>query len=257
MFFAREVRVGRRVVAREYAIEENPWFVKAGAIIPMYPDTVANLASPGTDDLVLFFAPGASRSRATVYEDDGVNADYATNFRRTEIVRDGCRVTISPRKGAYTLKFPCLAQPRRVTVNGAETAWSWDDADCAVVVRTPRMDGSRPTVIELAFDDDAATTDRRLFGMKGVQREVASVTEDLKAAFRKIHWAINLPRSWQTFWQAPSLAAETPGELSRLLEERETALRTFMEVDLPRYEAKLPKDLVARLRALYGRFGQR
>ena len=57
-------------------------------------------------------------SITSIYEDGGDNADYATNFRRTAIRREGSRVTIASRKGAYTLKFPLAAVPHAVKVNG-------------------------------------------------------------------------------------------------------------------------------------------
>ena len=106
---------GGRMMRRGYMVEEHPWFVKGGAVIPMYPDSVKRLGNPGTDDLVLFCAPyktsvhveqvehanhlhdlhvlhGQQKGAAvstSLYEDGGDNADYATNFRRTAIRREG------------------------------------------------------------------------------------------------------------------------------------------------------------------------
>ena len=182
-----ELVEGGRRLKRGYTIEETPWFVKAGAVIPMYPDSVKRLGNPGTDDMVLFCAPGraacpqaAARRvednapyQTSIYEDDGDNADYATNFWRTAIRRDGNRVTIAPRKGAYTLKFslvsvqccasgtlrptdgaiggsPGTARPTVLaTVNGKECAWEYDAEDLALVVKTPPQDGMHETVVEL------------------------------------------------------------------------------------------------------------
>ena len=241
---------GGGVVRREYAIDQNPWLVRAGAVIPMYPASVRNLADVGTENLELLFAPGADNGACEVYEDEGTNADYAVNFRMTRVVRCGGRITIGPRAGAYTLRFPCLAQPRRVTVNGIEQDWSWDDADFAVVVRTPHMDGSHETVVELAFDPHGPATCQLLCGMKGRQRAIDSISEDFKAAFRSLHWAMNLPASWQTFWQTPSAIREAPGKMEDLLAQRDAALRLFLSVDLPRYEDRLPRELVRRLRGI-------
>ena len=200
-----EMLAGGRKLKRGYTIEETPWFVKAGAVIPMYPDSVNRLGNPGTDDIVLFCAPYKNSSRVehverveklhdlhvlhgqqkgdsvstSIYEDGGDNADYATNFRRTTIRREGNRVTISPRKGSYTLKFPLVAvrcgggalgttrptdgcgrgatRPTVLaTVNGRECAWEYDAEDLAVVVKTPPQDGTRETVVELVYSGGAA-----------------------------------------------------------------------------------------------------
>jgi len=181
---------GGCVLKREYALDQNPWLVRAGAVIPMYPAAVKNLAEPGTDDIELFFAPGADFGRCEVYEDGGTNPDYEANFRKTAVERKGGRIAIGPRAGAYTLRFPCMAAPLRVTVNGAETAWSWDANDFAVVVKTPRMDGSSETVVEISLPDDAAETERMLAGFKGRQREIDALTEEFKGSLRPIHWAL-------------------------------------------------------------------
>ena len=244
-----ELLGGGRIVAREYAIDQNPWLVRAGAIIPLYPKTVRNLSNVGTDDIELFFAPGADEGECEIYEDGGVNADYATNFRKTRVVRRGGRITIAPRAGAYTLRFPCMAQPSRVTVDGTECAWLWDPSEFAVTVKTPRADGSHETVVELSFPDGVAAVDRRLLGMKGRQREIDAITEEFKVHLRKVNWAINLPKSWQRFWQAGAAMAARPGDMAKILEERESSRREFFEKDLPRYEAKFPADFVTRLKA--------
>ena len=243
-----ELLTGGCIAKREYAIDQNPWLVRAGAVIPLYPESVRNLSRVGTDDLELFFAPGAEEGECEIYEDDGDNADYATRFRKTRVVRRGGRITIGPRAGAYTLRFPCLSQPARVTVNGAECAWSWDCEDFAVVVKTPRADGSRETVVELAFSDGAQTVDSRLFGMKGRQRAIDAITEEYKLELRRVNWIANLPKSWQKYWQTPSAIAAKPAKMGVLLQEREAAMKEFLAKDLPRYAAKFPAPFVQRLK---------
>ena len=243
-----ELLEGGRIAAREYAIDQNPWLVRAGAIIPLYPESVRNLAKVGTDDLKLLFAPGADEGECEVYEDGGDNADYAANCRRTRVTRRGGRVVIGPRAGSYTLRFPCMAQPAGVKVDGAECAWSWDPVDFAVVVKTPRADGTRETVVELAFEKGAPVVDARLTGLKGRQREIDAATEEFKIRLRKVGWAINLPKSWQRFWQAPAAIEARPGDMTRILAGREAAAAEFIEKDLPRYAPKFPADFTERLR---------
>ena len=239
---------GGGVIRREYRIEDNPWFVKAGAIIPMYPDSVKNLAAPGTDDLVLFVAPGADVGECEIYEDDGDNPDYATNFRKTQVVREGARVTIAPRKGAYTLKFPLLAAPLSVKVNGAEIPWEYDAADLAVVVQTPPQDGVRKTVVELALPPDAQETSARLCGLKGEFARVDTLTEEFKSLLMPIHFAMNLPDSWQAYWQARAAIAADPANLAKHLADRDRA-REAVLADIDRLSPKLPPDFVRRVRS--------
>ena len=87
-----------------------------GAVIPMYPDSVKRLGNPGTDDLVLFCAPGGDVSHTSLYEDGGDNADYAKNFRRTEIRREGSRVREAALSSARARARICSSSrsPRRL-----------------------------------------------------------------------------------------------------------------------------------------------
>lgn len=248
-----ELLEGGRTLKRGYTVEETPWFVKAGAVIPMYPDSVNRLGNPGTDDIVLFCAPSArAPSQTSIYEDDGDNADYETNFRRTAIRREGMRVTIAPRKGAYTLKFPLAAAPLAAKVNGESCAWEYDADDLAVVVKTPPQDGARETVVELVCPEAAATTALALSGMKGEHTRVAALTDDFRLAIAKRGWpkaAANLPVSWQTVWKTRDAIAAHPADAERLLAERAAALKAFADKDWPRLEKTFDPDFVKRMHA--------
>ncbi|MBP5509624.1 MAG: glycosyl hydrolase family 31 [Kiritimatiellae bacterium] len=234
-------------LSRSYRVEETPWFVKGGSIIPMYPDTVKRLGNPGTDDLVLFCAPcgtsDISSVETSIYEDDGDNADYATNFRRTYIRREGNRVTIGPRKGTYTLKFPLAAPPAWVKVDGRPCAWTYDAEDLAVVVKTTPQDGVHETVVELAGRENLA-----LSGLKGEYTRVAALTEDFRKALAgngpgsrrtRPEYVANLPESWQTYWKTRDAVAANPVEAKRILAERDAAIQAFV-ADFLRMESGVP-----------------
>ncbi len=241
---------GGRTMRREYAIADNPWFIRAGAVIPMYPDSVRNLANPGTDDLVLLFAPGAERGECEIYEDGGDNADYATNFTKTRVVREGNRVVIAPRKGVYTLKFPLLAAPLAVKVNGKDGGWEYDAADLAVVVRTPPQDGTGETVVELALPSNAAAISAKLCGLKGEFRVVDSLSTEFKDALGRQRWpkrAQNLPSSWQRYWQTRAAIVAAPAELDGHLADRDAALKAFSE-EFERFRDRLSEPFAAKLR---------
>ena len=230
----------------QYSISEHPWFAKAGAVIPMYPESIDNLANVRTEDLEFVFVPGADRGFCTVYEDDGETADYAGRGRWTEVSREGSRIVIGNRPGAYTLRFPCLAAPRRVTVNGSPSAWEYDVREFAVVVKTPRQDGTHPTVVELTLPENAEAVARQLFGLKGRSARIDEISAEFKTLLRPIHWAMNLPESWQTFWQTPAAIAADPANLADHLSVRKSALRQFV-VDFAPLKAKLPQDFVVRM----------
>jgi alpha-glucosidase len=254
-----EIVEGGRKLKRCYAIEETPWFVKAGAVIPMYPDSVNRLGNPGTDDLVLFFAPsgsGVSDARAfSVYEDGGDNADYATNYRRATIRREGGRIVIAPRAGSYTLKFPLAALPSAVKVNGRECVYEYDAEDLAVVVKTPPQDGMRETVVELVYPEPGNMTALGLSGLKGEHTRIAALTEDFRAVIASRRWPLafaNLPTSWQIVWKTRDAIAAHPADAEKLLTARAAAVKEFTEKDLPRLEKTLLPDFVRRMRAWIG-----
>ena len=244
-----ELLDGGATLSRSYTIDQNPWFVKAGAIIPMCPKSVRNLANPGTDELELFFAPGADNGSCVIYEDGGTNPDYMTNFRKTRVVRKGNKIAIGPRAGVYTLRFPCLAPPKRVTVNGAAVGWTYDVADLAVVVRTPRVNGAKPTVIELTMPKDAAEIQRMALGLKGEFKWIDALAQRYKNSMYSIHWAINVPESWQSFWQTPAAIAANPAKLGELLRRREE-YRAQFAIDLEKRAHQLSDDLARQLRSV-------
>ena len=257
---------GGRKLTRGYTVEETPWFVKAGAVIPMYPDSVNRLGNPGTDDLVLFCAPNHPTTqpptRTTIYEDGGDNADYATNYRRTVIRREGNRVTITPRKGAYTLKFPLVTVPCAAKVNGRECAWEYDAEDMAVVVKTPPQNGTHETAVELVYSGgprSVAASDGTkpvppvavLSGLKGEYTRIAALTEDFRFALasrKGPRYAANLPTSWQVVWKTRDAIAAHPADSAKLLAERDAALKEFAEKDWPRLEKTFTPEFIERMR---------
>ena len=254
-----EMLEGGRKLTRGYTVEETPWFMKAGAVIPMYPDSVNRLGNPGTDDMVLFCVPAGTASvqqqddgnapfQTSIYEDGGDNADYATNYRRTVIRREGNRVTIAPRKGSYTLKFPLAAVPLAAKVNGKECAWEYDAEDMAVVVKTPPQDGTRETVVELINGQDARCPS--ISGLKGEHTRIAALTEDFRFALasrRGPRYAANLPTSWQVVWKTRDAIAAHPAEAAKLLAEREAAVKEFAEKDWPRLKNTFTSEFCRKI----------
>jgi len=128
---AREMRQGGSTMTLSYTIDQNPWFVREGSIIPMAKEGIQNLQT-ASNELVLLVVPGSNDSRIRIYEDDGISQAYDKNYATTDISktcgRNRVRIVIDSRKGFYdgapssrklTLKFEAAGkQPRKITHNG-------------------------------------------------------------------------------------------------------------------------------------------
>ena len=91
-------------VVNSYAapLDKLPLFVKAGAIIPMYPDMLHDREKP--KDPVTFDVYAFGQSSFSLYEDDGVTQEYGTGaFARTLVEMDAPKSLDAP-GGAITLK---------------------------------------------------------------------------------------------------------------------------------------------------------
>ena len=86
---------GGRTVERTFALDEYPVYVRAGAILPMYGDTVKNL-NANDEEILLTLFPGGS-GEFSLYEDNGDDKRYAAEFARTHLksVRDGNLLTVT------------------------------------------------------------------------------------------------------------------------------------------------------------------
>jgi alpha-glucosidase (family GH31 glycosyl hydrolase) len=101
------------MVLNAYAapLDKLPLFVKAGAIVPMYPEMLHDRDKP-KDPLTLDIYP-SGKTRFSLYEDDGVTQQYRTGaFARTTIDVDAplvpeagggaITITVAAPKGKYT-----------------------------------------------------------------------------------------------------------------------------------------------------------
>ena len=122
---------GGSVKTLYYTIGQNPWYVKAGSIIPLAGEQIASLQEK-SNVLGLLVVPGAGKSAFTLYEDDGLSRDYDKRNARTLIEknRSGNKLTLTihPRHGSfadmpaqrevYLLLEGVTAQPKSVKCNG-------------------------------------------------------------------------------------------------------------------------------------------
>ena len=87
-----------------YGIAENPWYVKAGTIIPLAAEGIQSLQE-NNSYLRLFVAPGTGASVYVHYEDDGISQSYEEDYSTTEFKKQSnsasCVLEIGQRVGKY------------------------------------------------------------------------------------------------------------------------------------------------------------
>lgn len=114
-----------------YSIDENPWYVKSGSVIPLAGKGIQNLQQ-ADNHLRILVIPGAGNSSFRLYEDDGVSQAYETEYATTLIEKSlkgkHLKITVNPREGDYMgapetrridviLEGMCV-EPSSVKVNG-------------------------------------------------------------------------------------------------------------------------------------------
>ena len=151
---------GGQVISDYYAMDEIPYFVKAGAIIPC-----ATLNSK-TPSLTIQVMPGSSGS-TLLYEDDGDSQDYQNDVYATTSIsqqRYGSitEVTIAPRQGsyegmpnerAYQVVLLSDERPGTVSIKGASLIdWTYDEAIKRTVINVAAAPCSQQIVVSVNHD---------------------------------------------------------------------------------------------------------
>lgn len=191
---------GGRTVERTFALDEYPVYVRAGAILPMYGDTVNNL-NANDEEILLTLFPGGS-GEFSLYEDNGDDKRYAAEFARTHLksVRNGnlLTVTVGKRTGAYcgmpaerkfSVKVLASAAPASVTVDGAKADWTYLGEEFALVVEIPRTDCAAEKVVCIRYED--AEVDFN--GVPAAARRMARAMEEFKYHAARKPWE----QSWR------------------------------------------------------------
>ena len=175
-WFTGTMLKGGQVYDRKFTISEIPVYVKAGAIIPMYPK-VKNLQHI-IDDLILRVYPGGN-FETKLYEDNGNDKDYLNNGfaftkLKSEKSSDGTiNLTIFPREGSFKemnefrnceIQFYGTLAPETVKVNGkninyssekADNTWNYSGKDLAIHVYIPKTNCTEKVEITVAFSPEA------------------------------------------------------------------------------------------------------
>ena len=157
------VHRGGSVKTLRYAIDQNPWYVKAGSIIPLASTRIKSLQE-ASNVLGILIVPGNGQSAFTLYEDDGISRDYDGACARTLISKTGSgskiNVTIGPRNGSYEgmpesreiyLALEGVSKlPKSVKCNGVSAG------ECRVegsrlVITLPAVSASARTTVEVSL----------------------------------------------------------------------------------------------------------
>lgn len=224
----------------EYTLSENPFYVKAGAILPMNPKSVRSLQDT-PESLVLTFIPG-DNGKLNYYEDDGKSQDYTSRYARTEVSQsvdaNTTRVKIAPRNGEYAdapaarryeLRFPATYPPTRVVVNGKEYKysrfpevgeWGYDAYSLQPVVYTEELpvNASTEVILEFAEGNDPA----KLYGKKKVFNRCLDLTVQFKEE-QGLHGEgmKMLPEEYLRVSQSPNFILENPMGINQYLQDFE------------------------------------
>lgn len=227
-----------------YTINENPYYVKAGAVIPMAGPQITSLQKPDKE-LRLLVVPGAGESRTKVYEDDGTTQAYDTEYAFTGIVRrmsgDTLTVDVLPREGSYkdmpetrkvTVMLDGFAVPEKVTVNGVEipysrfasfeaedgkAVWGYDGSSLTATIYTPEASAGGKVTVECVFND----VDGNLFcsGKKGLVKRMMALTPETKLMVeRHVMHGMQLPVEFLNIAQCGSYITENPENAAALLQ---------------------------------------
>lgn len=160
---------GGQTIERKFLINEYPVYVKVGAIIPMYDESVKNLQE-NSNNLVVKVFPGGNFSTKH-YEDDGDNDDYKQSAYCFTVLQseyeddNNLKITVFPREGSFpgmiehrNIDFQLYGSvmPDSITLNGivlpyiatnSDNSWNYSGHDLTVHILATQTDCNEKTQI--------------------------------------------------------------------------------------------------------------
>lgn len=235
----------------QVTINENPWFVRAGGIIPLAGKNIRSLQE-SSNEIRFMAVPGADKGSAVLYEDDGVSQSYASEYATTEIRQEripgGVRISVSPRSGNYegmpadrrvSIILPGVSAPQNVTVNGKDVpydrfaelqqsktpVWGYSGEDLTATVYLPEGSASESIVVE------CSCTALFINGEKGLMKRLRTLMPEIKAEFAaSIDKQLQLTPELLQALGTPSFINEDPAGAATYLESLNLAkLRDHIE----------------------------
>ena len=238
-WFSGTTLKGNVTVERKYTVDEIPLFVKAGAVVPLYPK-VSNLQQP-IDTLILFCVPGRNGG-AELYDDDGATSAYREHAAWTSVSQEnpgGGRkiITIAPRRGsyqgmpskrAYEIRIPNSFPPLDVTVNGKKFRagvkdspgrWSYDANELTTRVYLPLLPCDKKTEVVVTFADTGGSGESLLNGMSGLFRRIPRIVGLMKDEVNRHDQIANAPSQILRLGSLPTRIAYSPGSAAEILSD--------------------------------------
>ena len=259
-----------------YTINENPYFVKAGAVIPMAGAGISNLQ--GQDpELRLLVVPGTGESSTEVYEDDGSTQAYGTEYAFTRITRKSdagsLELTVLPKEGFFkgmlderkvSIMLDGFRVPEKVFVNGEEvpysrfaefdsedgrTVWGYDGDDLTATIYTATAPADETLTVKCLFD---GSSELYQSGAKGLIRRMMALTPETKLMVEQyVMHGMQLPVEFLGIAQCGSYITEDPGKADEMLRNMDVRA---MESKFGSYD-RLPDTFKEKLAAqtVFGR----
>lgn len=254
-----------------YTVDENPYFVKAGAVIPMAGPDIMTLQKQ-SNELKLFVVPGFEESTATVYEDDGNSQGYDTEYTLTHISKkfegNAMKITVAPREGSYqgmpgtrrmSLALDGFYAPSSISVNGVDVeysrfatyqqeegmqVWGYDGNQIQIKVWLEEMPADQQIEVVVSFEDlgSSMTAD----GKRGLINRVMKMTPEAKLRFSSLRIKdFQLPSELMNIAQCGSYITEDPFNAAEYIE----AMDIKAMIDNINSWEKLSPDFKAKITA--------
>lgn len=206
-----------------YAVNENPWFVRSGAVIPLAGSSIASLQE-ASNELRLRVAPGMGEFTTSVYEDDGCSQAYPEDFCRTTVRKNTVpglvTVDVEARQGSYAgapatrkvgIELECAAMPSKVLLNGMELPFSYDGFNLRVIAWAP--ESSAGEALHFEFHTDFAFTN----GERGLVCRMRDLNEAGKLQYAKNTGNATVPFELMKFCQVGSIITAHPEKAAELI----------------------------------------
>ena len=230
---------GDRKVELEYALDENPWYAKAGSIIPMNPSDIDNLQDE-CNTLVLTFVPGGD-GHLRHYEDDGLSQAYKNGGAWTVITKKAegnvVKVSIGAREGTYAdapesrsyeLRFPAMFPPKSVKVNGksvqyerfpSDECWTYDPYTLSPIIYIGNRDCGSDLSVDIELDERVLERQKELYGLSGIFKRCVELTVEFKYEQGKKDAYLMLPVEYLKVSQTPNRILEYPFDIITCIDE--------------------------------------
>lgn len=161
---------GPCIMNLDFKADEIPYFFRAGAVIPMNPESVRRVTEK-PDHIILNSTCGFGGEGA-LYEDLGDNQDYNVKFGFTKFHHSADEYsetyTIEPRSGdqeglvqsrSWSLKIHNAISPKQIKINGVQVDtndWNYNAENKLLIIDIPLTSCSTALNVEINYDENSS-----------------------------------------------------------------------------------------------------